>query len=426
MSSAESHCSSYYAATRNDPTEYPPLAADYQTDVCVVGAGFTGIATALTLAERGFNVTVLEQHKVSWGASGRNGGQIIGGLSGEDAILKHWGGGVEDAVFEMGWRGHAIIEERIEKYAIDCDLKYGYIDVAQKPGQIRDHQQWFEYLSKRGMGQHLRLVARDELESILGTPHYLGGLINNRNGHLHPLNLCLGEARAAAGLGVAIHEGSPVIDIIHGPRPTVVTPGGKVSADFVVLAGNAYQQLELGTLSGLVFPAGSYILATEPLSEAEVAAINPLDLAVCEQNHVLDYFRLSADKRLLFGGRCNYSGRDPVNLEQTMLPRMLKLYPMLAGKRVDYTWGGKIGIVPNRVPLLGRINDNVLYSIGYSGHGVNMTHASGEIIADAIAGTFEKMDIFSQVPHRRIPLGRWFGNQVVALGMLYYRMKDLL
>ena len=199
-----------------------------------------------------------------------------------------------------------------------------------------------------------------------------------------------------------------------------------MNADFVVLAGNAYQQLELGTLSGLVFPAGSYILATEPLSEAEAAEINPLDLAVCEQNNVLDYFRLSADRRLLFGGRCNYSGRDPVNIEKTILPRMLKLYPKLAGKRVDYAWGGKIGIVPNRVPLLGRINDNVLYSVGYSGHGVNMTHACGEIIADAIAGTYEKMDIFSQVPHRRIPLGRWFGNQVVALGMLYYRMKDLL
>jgi len=426
MTDSEQHCPSYYAATRNDDTRYAPLRGDHRADVCVIGAGFTGIATALTLAERGYKVTVLEQNQVGWGASGRNGGQLIGGMSGEARLEKFWGEGYADTLFEMGYRGHDIVAERVEKYGIDCDLKYGYIDVALKPSHLRDQQEAYDYLCARGMEDKLRLVNGSDMPDLLGTDMYLGGLINNRNGHLHPLNLCLGEARAAAALGASIHEGTEVIDIVHGQQPSVVTAGGRVTADFVVLAGNAYHHLEQRSLGGLVFPAGSYILATEPLSEDEAAAINPLDLAVCDQNVVLDYFRLSADRRLLFGGRCNYSGREPRSIEGAMLPRLRKVYPQLAHKRVDFAWGGKAGIVVNRVPLVGRVSNNVFYSLGYSAHGVNMTHQCGEIMADAVAGTFEKMDIFARVPHRKIPFGQKFGGQMVALGMLYYRLRDLL
>lgn len=426
MNSPEPHCTSYYAATRNETTVYPPLCADVRSDVCVVGAGFTGIATALTLAERGYSVTVLEQNKVGWGASGRSGGQMIGGLPGEAGMEKCWGDTHADAVFELGYRGHDIIARRVQQYAIDCDLKYGYMDVALKPRQLEQQKRWYEALCSRGMEGQLRLVPGEELPELLGTDKYLGGLINNRNGHLHPLNLCLGEARAAAGLGVAIHEDSEVTGIEHGARPVVRTRRGSVGADFVVLAGNAYQYLEPTVLSGLIFPAGSYILATEPLTEEEVAQINPLDLAICDQNEVVDYFRLSADSRLLFGGRCNYSGREPRSIEGAILPRLRRIYPQFAHKRVDYAWGGKVGIVVNRVPLLGRIGDNVFYSLGYSGHGVSLTHACGEVMADAVAGTFERMDLFAKVPHRRIPFGPKFGGQIVALGMLYFRLRDML
>jgi len=426
MNSPQTHCSSYYAATCNDTTVYPPLRSDVRCDVCVVGAGFTGIATALTLAERGYSVTVLEQHKVGWGASGRSGGQMIGGLPGAARLEKCWGDTHADLLFELGYRGHEIIARRVQHYAIDCDLKYGYIDVALKPRQLEQQQQWHEALCVRGMESQVRLVAAGELPELLGTNKYLGGLLNNRNGHLHPLNLCLGQARAAAGLGVAIHEGSEVTGIEHGARPVVRTSSGSVRADFVVLAGNAYQHLEPGALSGLVFPAGSYIVATEPLSAAEVAHINPLDLAVCDQNEVVDYFRLSAEGRLLFGGRCNYSGREPRSIERSMAPRLHRIYPQLAHKRVDYAWGGKVGIVVNRVPLLGRIGANVFYALGYSGHGVSLTHACGEIMADAVAGTFERMDVFAGVPHRRIPFGQKFGSHMVALGMLYFRLRDML
>lgn len=423
---AEPHCPSYYAATRNDHAVYSVLEGDAQADVCVIGAGFTGISTALTLAERGYRVIVLEQHSVGWGASGRNGGQMIGGMCGEATLDRSWGERHADTLFELGYRGHDIIAGRVEKYSIDCDLKYGYIDVALKTRHLDQQRAWFDALCEKGMEDQLRLVSREELPAVLGTNHYLGGLINYRNGHLHPLNLVLGEARAASGQGVRIHEGTEVTGIEHGPRPVVVTNSGRVTADFVVLAGNAYQRLERGSLCGQVFPAGSFIIGTEPLSEDEVAEINPLDLAVCDQNEVLDYFRLSADRRMLFGGRCNYSGREPRSIEASMLPRMRRIFPQLANKRIDFAWGGKIGIVPNRVPLVGRIGHNVFYALGYSGHGVNMTHAFGEVLADAVAGTFERMDIFERVPHRKIPFGQRFGGQVVALGMLYYRLRDML
>ena len=425
MNSIAPHCSSYYAATRNDMTEYPPLREDARCDVCVIGAGFTGIASALTLAERGYSVTVLEQNKVGWGASGRNGGQLIGGMTGEDFLEKKLGGSRADALFDIGYLGHDIIARWVHQYGIDCDLKYGYMDVAVRPRQLQAQKQWYEDLCARGMGSHVRLVEGAELPELIGTDRYLGGLINRRNGHLHPLNLCLGEARAAAGLGVAIHEGSEVTAITHGSRPVVKTRQGSVSADYVVLAGNAYHHLERRHLSGLLFPAGSFILATEQLTAEEAAQINPHDLAVCDQNEVCDYFRLSTDRRMLFGGQCNYSGRQPRSIERALWPRLRQIFPQLATKRVEYAWGGKLGIVLNRVPMLGRIGANVFYSQGYCGHGVNMTHACGEIMADAIGGNCERMDIFGTVPHHKIPLGQKLGGRMMALGMLYYRLRDM-
>lgn len=426
MRFAGTYPSSYYAATRSETTAFPPLRGDVRSDVCVVGAGFTGLSTALALAERGYSVTVLEQHRVGWGASGRNGGQMLGGISGEARLLRHCSRADADMLFELGYRGHAIIAERVQRYAIDCDLKYGAIDVAVRPRHLEQQQRMYDELCARDMEGQVRLVNSPELKQMLGTDKYLGGLINTRNGHLHPLNLCLGEARAAASLGVSLYEDTEVTGIEHGAQAVVRTAQGSVRADFVVLAGNAYQHLEPAVLSGLVFPAGSYIVATEPLSTEEAVEINRDDLAVCDMNEVLDYFRLSADRRLLFGGRCNYSGREPRDIGSTMSPRLRSIYPQLAHRRMDYAWGGKIAIVLNRVPLLGRIGPNVFYALGYSGHGVSLSHAVGEVMADAVAGTFERMDVFARVPHRKIPLGQAFGGHMVALGMLYFRLRDLL
>ncbi|MDT8320955.1 MAG: FAD-binding oxidoreductase, partial [Xanthomonadales bacterium] len=287
-------------------------------------------------------------------------------------------------------------------------------------------QEWAEELDRRNFPHRFELWDRDKTRSMLGTDAFIGGLLNDWDGHLHPLNLCIGEADAASRLGVKIFEHSPVCGIEHGARAKVRTRHGHVEAASVVLAGNAYHQLEPKHLSNLVFPAGSYMVATEPLSAAVASEINPLDLAVCDMNEIVDYYRLSADRRLLYGGRCNYSGREPASIKAAIVPRMVKIYPQLKDVRIDYEWGGKIGIVLNRIPTLGRINSNVYYCQGYSGHGVNATHIMGELVADAIGGTMEKFDLFANTGHFRIPGTQWFGNQLIALGMLYYRIKDRL
>ena len=422
----QEHTGSYYAASVNEVTDYPVLTGAVTADVCVVGAGFTGVATALTLAERGYSVALLEANRVGWGASGRNGGQLINGINGHEKVEKKYGPAVSDLLWELDWRGHEIIYERVEKYGIDCDLKPGYADVALKPRHLGHIEEYAENRERRQFPYPYEVWDREQTRDKLGTDAYLGAFVCHRDGHLHPLNLCIGEARAAAALGARIFEQAPVVDIEHGARPRVKTDTGSVQADAVVLAGNAYSQLEPRHLAGLVFPAGSYIIGTEPLDEDTVSEVNPADVAVCDMNEVVDYHRLSADKRLLYGGACNYSGRDPADIRAYILPRMLKVYPRLKDVRIDFQWGGMIGIVPNRVPTVGRIDGNIYYCQGYSGHGVNSTHVMGEIMADAVGGTLEKFDLFAGMKHMRIPGSRWFGNQLIALGMLYYKLKDRL
>ncbi len=422
----QEHTGSYYAASVNEVTDYPVLQGRKSVDVCVVGAGFTGVATALTLAERGFSVALVEANRIGWGASGRNGGQIINGISGLEKIRKQHGDGIADMLWDMKWRGNDIIYERVDKYAIDCDIKGGFLEVATKPSQASYFDEFVQEREQHKFPYKYEVWDRQKTCENLGTDAFHGGFICYRDGHLHPLNLCIGEARAAHDLGVQIFEQSPVTGIEHGPRPKVKTENGVVEADSVVLAGNAYSQFEPKVLSNLVFPAGSYIIGTEPLSAEIVNQINPLDVAVCDLNEVVDYYRLSADKRLLYGGACNYSGRDPASIKSYIMPRLLRVYPQLKDVRVDFEWGGKIGVVLNRVPALGRINNNVYYCQGYSGHGVSATHVMGEIMSDAVAGTLERFDLFANTKHFRLPGSQWMGNQVIALGMLYYKMKDRL
>ncbi len=422
----QEHTSSYYAATANEYPACAPLHGTQTADICVIGAGFTGIATALTLSERGYRVAVVEANRIGWGASGRNGGQLISGGGGAAKLRKKHGEAISDLLWDMNWRGNDIIYDRVHKYAIDCDLKSGFLGVALKNRQLVHLEEDMKELQRRNFPYDYRLFDKSETRDLVGTDAYLGSMANMRDGHLHPLNLCLGEAMAAIKLGATIYEQSPVTEIVHGDKPKVMTANGHIVADAVVLAGNAYHRLERKHLSGLTFPAGSYIIATEPLSQDLIARINPKDLAICDLNEVVDYFRMSPDGRLLYGGRCNYSGREPTDIKASILPRLLKIYPQLQDVRIDYEWGGNIGIVLNRIPALGRINGNVWYSQGYSGHGVNNTHIMGEVIADAIAGQMEKYDLFAKVKHHRIPGSQWMGNQMIALGMLYYRLRDLL
>ncbi len=420
----QEHTGSYYAASVNEVTDYPVLEGAKSADVCVVGAGFTGTATALSLAERGYSVALVEANRVGWGASGRNGGQVINGMGGIEKLRKKHGNGIAEILNNLRWGGNDIIRERVAKYAIQCDLKDGYVEVATKPSQVSHIDEFAEDRESHPSDFAYEVWDREKTCDMLGTDAYYGGFVCYRDGHLHPLNLCIGEARAAHNLGVQIFEQSPVTGITHGKRPRVETANGYVEADSVVLAGNAYSQLEPKHLSNLIFPAGSYIIATEPLADDVAKSINRKDVAVCDLNDVVDYYRLSADKRLLFGGACNYSGRDPKSIKSYILPRMLKVYPQLKDVKIEYEWGGKIGVVLRRIPTLGRINDNVYYCQGYSGHGVCATHVMGEVMADAVTGTMERFDLFADMNHFRIPGTQWMGNQIIALGMLYYKMKD--
>jgi glycine/D-amino acid oxidase-like deaminating enzyme len=423
---AQDYIRSYYAATANDQTRYPALEGTVKADVCVIGGGFSGVATALTLAERGRSVALLEANRIGWGASGRNGGQMIGGISGEATIKKQLGMAGAKLVRDMRYRGHEIIESRIAKYGIACDLKYGWMEVATRPKHMNHMRGYVEDRIKEGDGDQLEIVEADAMPGVLGTTSYYGGYIDRRSGHLHPLNLCRGEAKAAAALGVKIFENSAAINLSGGPKPWVQAERGRVEADTVVIGGEIFNRFGQAQLKGLMLPAGSYIISTEPLTGSETATVDPQSLAVADSNVVLDYFRMSADRRMLFGGRCNYTNRDPPDIAAQMRPRMIDVYPQLKDARIEFAWGGTIAIVVNRVPAIGRLAPNLYYMQGYSGHGVNATHIAAEIVSDAICGMTEQFDLFERIKHVRLPLSDVAGNYMLALGMLYYRLRDLL
>jgi glycine/D-amino acid oxidase-like deaminating enzyme len=424
MHFAQEHTSSYYAASVNRVTDYPRLKDNLRADVCVIGGGFTGISTALTLSERGYNVCVLEANRIGWGASGRNGGQLIGGISGQHKLIES-NPALADLVWEMRWRGNDIVRERVEKYDISCDLKHGFVDVAIRPRHVRDLEIAERELERRAFPYEHKLLSLAETRDALGTEAYIGALQNMGNGHLHPLNLCIGEAQAAASQSAQLFEQSAVMRIDNGEAVRVSTAEGSVTADYAVIAGNAYQRFNK-SLRGRFFPVRSYIIATQPLSEEQLDTINPHDFAVCDPNFVLEYFRLSADKRLLFGGRCNYFGEEQNVIAAQLKPRMLKIYPQLRNAAIEYAWGGTIAVPVNRVPQIGRLAPNVFFSNAYSGHGVNVTHLAGEILADVIGGTAERFDVFSGFRSMRIPGVNQLGNAMVSLGIVYYGLKDRL
>lgn len=428
-------CSAYYTATVNQESDYPELEGDIRVDVAIVGGGFTGINTALELAEKGLKVAVIEAEKVAYGATGRNGGQVTGSLSGDEAMRKQMrkklGTEVDEFIWGLRFRGHDIIKNRIEKYGIDCDLKFGHLHAAYKPSHMGELTDNYNEAVKHGMGDQVELLNREQMPDYLETDIYHGALYNKKNMHLHSLNLCLGEARAAESLGAVIFENSPVINIDHGNAkagipPKVMTAKGSVTANTVMLAGNAYHRLERLKMSGKIFPAAGGIVTTEPLGEDVARMINPKDLAVYDCRFVLDYYRMTADNRLLFGGGANYSGRESRDIEAEMRPALEKTFPRLIGVKIDFQWSGMMGIVINRIPQLGKLSENVFYAQGYSGHGIATTHIVSEIMAKAITGHLEEFDTFAQCKHIRLPGSEWIGNQFLSVGMWYYLLLEKL
>jgi len=424
------HARSYYAATAHAMPERPVLGSDLVADVCVIGGGFTGVNTAIELAQRGLSVVLLEARRIGWGASGRNGGQLIRGIGHDVSGFARYVGA--DGVRYMERAGIESVElvgERIRQHGIDCDLRWGFCELANTAAQFAAFRDEQAHLQQLGYGPQTHLVGPHEMAQVVASNVYAGGLIDMGSGHLHPLNLVLGEARVAEALGVRIFEQSPVLQLIHGDTVQVRCAGGNVRADQLVLACNAHLEELEPQLSGKVLPAGSYIIATEPLAPDLAQRLIPQNLALCDQKVGLDYYRLSADRRLLFGGACHYSGRDPADIAAYMRPKMLKVFPQLAETRIDFQWGGKIGISANRFPQVGRLSQhpNVFYAQGYSGHGLNVTHWCARLLGEAIhAGHSQGLDVFSAVPHMTFPGGKALRSPLLALGMFWYRLREML
>ncbi len=419
------HAPSYYAASANDDARHPELLGEIDADVCVIGAGYTGISAALHLAERGYDVVLVESERAGWGASGRNGGQICTAYNKSMAEIERLVG-TEGA--QICWQverdSKDLIRQRVERHGIDCDLEWGYLHAATKPSHMawvnETHDEWARY----GYTD-TAVLDKAALAERLDSGVYHGALWEANAGHLHPLNYALGLARAAADAGVRIFENSPVDNIEHGANPRVTTAKGSVKARFVVTAGNAYLGRLVPSLYHRVMPVGSFIVATEPLGEARARSLIRDNDAVSNSNFIVDYYRLSADWRMLFGGRANYSGYEPKNLFPYIQPRMLKVFPQLADVRLDYAWGGNIAITLDRLPHLGSIGGNVFFAHGYGGHGVALSGMCGKLIADAIAGTAERFDVLTRIRHQPFPGGP-IRTPMLALAMLYYKMRDIL
>lgn len=426
MRESSEHTPSYYAATAVLPPRRPALDEALEADVCIIGGGFTGLNAAIELRQRGFSVVLLEACRIGWGASGRNGGQLIVGIGGEDKIDRAQGEAAGDAAWRMGFEAVEIVRERVAAHGIDCELKWGHFSAALNRRQLAGLASYKTELERHGYPHPLTLVEGSSVRDYVGSARYLGGLYSEGSGHLHPLRLCLGEAAVAEQLGARLFEQSRALRLEPGPRPLVHTESGSVRAGAVLLACNAYLEGLHPPLSGRVLPAGSYLVATAPLAPSLAASLLPRDSAVADENTVLDYFRLSTDRRLLFGGLCNYSGRHPRDIGAALRPALARVFPQLAGIPFDYQWGGYIGISLNRIPQVGRLPGNVYYAMGYSGHGLGTTHLAARLVAEAMAGDAGRFDVLARVRHWALPGGRWLANPALALGMLYYRLRDAL
>ncbi|CAK0004681.1 NAD(P)/FAD-dependent oxidoreductase [Burkholderia pseudomallei] len=422
------HAASYYAATVNDTTRHPPLEGTIDADVCVIGAGLTGISAALNLAERGHSVAVLEASKVGWAASGRNGGQLIGGFAcGIDAFEPYLNADEIRLVWDMGLETLAIAKERIAKHAIDCAFVPGYLSAANKPRDVDALRRSRDEAARRFGYTRLRYVERDALAQYVQSSRYLGGLFDPDSGHLHSLNYTLGLARAAVASGARIHEDSAVTRIASEAGGHVVsTARGAVRARFVVLACNAFLGALAPALSRKIMPVGTYVIATEPLGEARARALMPAQAAICDSRFALDYFRPTPDARLLWGGKVSYSTLEPRKLADAMRRDMLKTFPQLADVTIEHAWGGFVDITMNRAPHFGRLTPTVYFAQGFSGHGVNTTGLAGKLIAEAIDGQAARFDVFGKIRHRDFPGGAALRMPALVLAMAWYRLRDLL
>ena len=418
---------SWYAATADHLAPFPQLRGDIKADVCVIGAGYTGLSTALHLAERGYDVVLLEAHRVGFGASGRNGGQLGSGQRMEQDALEALVG-PEDArkLWHLAEEAKDVTKGLIAKHNIPCHLKPGVAHACFNTREVRHEHGLVTHLQDRYGYDQIEALDRDALQAICPSPKYVGGSLDMGAAHLHPLAYALGLARAASAAGVRIFENTHVHQIDKGPRPSVQTDKGRIRAEHIVLACNGY----LGTLdrkiAARVMPINNYIAATRPLTEDELQTVLRRDVAIADSKFVINYFRLSHDNRLLFGGGESYGYRFPSDIAGLVRKPMTEIYPQLANIEIDYAWGGTLGITMKRMPVFARLAPNILSASGYSGHGVGSATHAGLLAAQAIAGQSEGFDTMARVPAPPFPGGGMLRTPLLALAMTWFALRDRL
>jgi len=421
---------SWYEASVTRPPASPPLAGRITADVCVVGGGYAGLSAALELAERGYAVALLEAQQVGWGASGRNGGQaLVGfGFAGQEAIEVQLSAADARAAWEISVDAMALLRSRIDRHAIDCDYVPGHLILAINARKALLLEAWSRRVA-RAYGYPLQSIGPAEVGDWVASKRFHAGVFDPQSGHLHSLKYCLGLAAAARAAAVRVFENSAAFQIERGDQPVVRTAAGEVACRFVVLAGNVYlndyDKRVAPELMPRIMPVGTYIITTEPMDQARADALIRQRAAAHDNNLILDYFRLTADNRLLFGGGESYTTMTPGNLVGRMRQRMLAVFPQLADLPVPYVWGGFVDITMNQAPDFGRLGSNIYYLQGFSGHGLAMAVMAGRLAAEALAGQAERFDLLSRIRHHRFPGGRLLRMPALVLGMLYYRLRDL-
>ncbi|WP_439106216.1 NAD(P)/FAD-dependent oxidoreductase [Congregibacter sp.] len=424
---SEAHVNSWYAATANYHDSFPALAGDERCDVCIVGGGYTGLSAAIHLRKRGYSVTVLEANHLGWGASGRNGGHVgTGQRADQDALERLVGKRHARALWDLGLEGVATVCELIKEFDIHCELKEGNLHTACTKKAAQELQSEVDHLQAVYDYEDIRYVDAGELKAMTSAQGFHGAMLDTASRHLHPLNYCLGLARAAQTLGVVMHEASRVTHYDERTHVHVHTENGQVECEHLLLACNGYLGKLESRVAGQIMPINNYVVATEPLSEETARRLIRDDTSMSDSRFVINYWKLSADNRLLFGGGESYTSRFPKDIPAFVRPHMLSIYPELADTRIEYGWGGTLAITLNRMPALGHVSPRVLYAHGYSGHGVPIATLAGKLVAESIAGTAERFDVMANVPTPRFPGGtllRWPG---LVAGMLYYSLRDRL
>jgi len=416
---------SWYRASAKPAPGYPRLLEEIAADVCVVGAGYTGLSAGLELAKAGYRTVVLEAETVGFGASGRNGGQICTGFSpGQARVVAQVGEADAKKCFDLAEEAKALIEERVRTHNIDCDLQWGYLHVATRPSKVKHLHEMQEEWARYGYHDHL-LLSKAQLEEKVDTSAYHGALREGRAGHFHPLNYCIGLGRAAAEAGAQIFERSRVVRLETEGEPRAWTEAGSVECKFMIIACDAYVGRLVNKLYYAMMPITSVVVATETLGRNRAQSLIRDNEAVADTNWVLDYFRRSSDDRLLFGGRAAYSNIEPTNLRANMKRRMRRIFPQLDDVTIEYSWGGYIGITYNRLPDMGRLGKSTYYAHGYSGQGVALANLYGKLMAEVVRGQSERFDLLARFRHLPFPGGHLRLPMLVA-AMGWYRLRDAL